>query len=188
MNHMFGHHIGSTVEAFVDDIVVKTRKADSLIADLETIFACLRAKSVRLNPEKCIFGVPRGMLLGFIVSKQGIEANKEKVLSITGMGPIKRCQGSSASHGMSSGPEPLHLMHQWEGLAPVSSLEENQALHLDARSQKALENLKKLLSNTPILVPPSEGEPLLLYVVVATQVVSAEIVVERKEEGHILQV
>jgi hypothetical protein len=112
MNHMFGHHIGSTVEAFVDDIVVKTRKADSLIADLETIFACLRAKSVRLNPEKCIFGVPRGMLLGFIVSKQGIEANKEKVLSITGMGPIKRCQGSSASHGMSSGPEPLHLMHQ----------------------------------------------------------------------------
>jgi hypothetical protein len=59
---------------------------------------------------------------------------------------------------------------------------------LDARSQKALENLKKLLSNTPILVPPSEGEPLLLYVVVATQVVSAEIVVERKEEGHILQV
>ena len=67
MNHLFGDHIGSTVEAYVDDIVVKTRKAVSLVADLETAFACLRAKSVSLNPKKCVFSVPRGMLLGFIV-------------------------------------------------------------------------------------------------------------------------
>jgi hypothetical protein len=58
MNHMFGDHIGSTVEGYVDDIVVKTRKADNLVADLQTAFACLRAKNVRLNPEKCVFGVP----------------------------------------------------------------------------------------------------------------------------------
>jgi hypothetical protein len=58
MNYMFGDHIGATVEAYVDDIVVKTRKADNLITDLETAFACLRAKNVRLNPEKCVFGVP----------------------------------------------------------------------------------------------------------------------------------
>jgi hypothetical protein len=41
MNHVFGDHIGSTVEAYVDDIVVKTRKADDLVADLETAFTCL---------------------------------------------------------------------------------------------------------------------------------------------------
>jgi hypothetical protein len=46
MNHVFGNHIGSTVEAYVNDIVVKTRKADDLVADLETAFACLRAKNV----------------------------------------------------------------------------------------------------------------------------------------------
>jgi hypothetical protein len=46
MNHMFGNHIGSTVEAYVDDIVVKTRKDDNLITNLETAFACLRAKNV----------------------------------------------------------------------------------------------------------------------------------------------
>jgi hypothetical protein len=67
MNHVFGNHIGSTVEAYVDDIVVKTRKADNLVVGLETAFACLRAKNVRLNPEKCVFGISRGMLLGFIV-------------------------------------------------------------------------------------------------------------------------
>jgi hypothetical protein len=58
MNHVFGEHIGRTVEAYVDDIVVKMRKAFDLLNDLETTFKCLRAKGVKLNPEKCVFGVP----------------------------------------------------------------------------------------------------------------------------------
>ena len=69
MLHVFRDHIGRTIEAYVDDIVVKTRKADDLVADLMIAFDCLRAKGVKLNPEKCVFGVPRGMLLGFIVSQ-----------------------------------------------------------------------------------------------------------------------
>jgi hypothetical protein len=69
MNHVFGEHIGRTVEAYVDDIVVKTRKASDLLSNLETTFKCLKANGVKLNPEKCVFGVPRGMLLGFIVSR-----------------------------------------------------------------------------------------------------------------------
>jgi hypothetical protein len=48
---------------------------------------------VKLNPEKCVFGVPRGMLLGFIVSERGIEANPEKIAAITSMGPIKDLKG-----------------------------------------------------------------------------------------------
>ena len=63
------------VEAYVDDIVVKTRETDQLVADLEQMFAPLRANRVRLNPKKCIFKVPRGMLLCFIVSQRGIMAN-----------------------------------------------------------------------------------------------------------------
>ena len=69
--------------------IVKTRKASDLLSDLEVTFRCLKAKGVKLNPEKCVFGVPRGMLLGFIVSEQGIEANPEKIAAITSMGPIK---------------------------------------------------------------------------------------------------
>jgi hypothetical protein len=93
MNHVFEEHIGRTVEAYVDDIVVKTRKASDLLSDLETTFKCLREKGVKLNPEKCVFGVPRGMLLGFIVTEQGIEANPEKIAAITNMGPIKDLKG-----------------------------------------------------------------------------------------------
>jgi hypothetical protein len=93
MNHVFGEHIGRTVEAYVDDIVVKTKRASDFLSDLETTFKCLRAKGVKLNPEKCVFGVPRGMLLGFIVSERGIEANLEKITTIINMGPIKVLKG-----------------------------------------------------------------------------------------------
>jgi hypothetical protein len=100
MQHVFGDHIGRTVEAYVDDIVVKNRKADDLVGDLNIAFGCLRANGVKLNPEKCVFGVPRGMLLGYIVSQRGIEANPEKVAALKRMGPIgtsegyKRCWGA----------------------------------------------------------------------------------------------
>jgi hypothetical protein len=83
MQHVFGEHIGPIIEAYVDDIVVKTKKISNLINDLAIAFKCLRAKNIKLNPEKCIFGVPRGMLLGFIISKRGIEANLEKIIAIT---------------------------------------------------------------------------------------------------------
>jgi hypothetical protein len=79
MQHVFGDHIGRTIEAYIDDIVVKTRKADDLVSDLRIAFGCLRANRVKLNPEKCVFGVPRGMLLGYIVSQRGIEANPKRL-------------------------------------------------------------------------------------------------------------
>jgi hypothetical protein len=82
MQHVFGDHIGRTVEAYIDGMVVKTRKADNLVNDLRIVFGCLRANGVKLNPEKCVFGMPRGMLLGYIVSQRGIEANPAKVAGL----------------------------------------------------------------------------------------------------------
>jgi hypothetical protein len=58
MQHVFGDHIGRTAGAYVDDIVVKTRKAGDLVDDLRIAFSCLRANEVKLNPEKCVFGMP----------------------------------------------------------------------------------------------------------------------------------
>ena len=93
MTQVFGDHIGRTVEAYVDDIVVKTRKAEDLVDDLKIAFKCLREKGIKLNPEKCVFRVPRGMLLGFIVSERDIEANSEKVSAVTSMGPVRDLKG-----------------------------------------------------------------------------------------------
>jgi hypothetical protein len=70
----------------VDDVVIKTRDADDLIADLEEMFNSLRKFWWKLNPTKCVFGVPSGKLLGFIVSNRGIEANPVKIMAITDIG------------------------------------------------------------------------------------------------------
>ena len=59
---------------------------------------------------------------------------------------------------------------------------------MDPRSSKSLRQYQGLPHQTHVLVSPHEEEPLLLYVVATTQVVSMAIVVERKEEGHILTI
>jgi hypothetical protein len=89
MRRIFGGLIGRIIEAYVDEIVVKSKKTGDLVPDLTEVFTKLRQHGVKLNPEKCVFGVPRGMLLGFVVSERGIEANPDKILAIMDMGPIK---------------------------------------------------------------------------------------------------
>jgi hypothetical protein len=81
----FKRQLNKNVEAYVDDVVVKTRNSNTLIADLEETFASLREYRWKLNPNKCVFSVPSGKLLGFIISHHGIEANPEKISTITSM-------------------------------------------------------------------------------------------------------
>jgi hypothetical protein len=77
--------IGSNVEAYIDDIVVKSKFKGDLIADLEETFNNLRKNKMMLNPDKCSFGVSLGKLLGYLVSYRGIEAIPKKVKAIDDM-------------------------------------------------------------------------------------------------------
>jgi hypothetical protein len=181
MNHVFGEHIGRTVEAYVGDVVVKTRKASDLLSDLETTFKCLKAKGVKLNPEKCVFGVPRGMLLGFIVSERGIAA-------ITNMGLIKDLKGVQRVMGCLAALGRFISRLGERGLPLYRLLRKTERFTWTPEAEEALGNLKELLTSAPILVPLATGEALLIYVAATTQLVSAAIVVERREEGHALLV
>jgi hypothetical protein len=69
----------------VDEVVIKNRNSDTLIADLEETSASLREYRWKLNPNKCVFSVPSGKLLSFIISHRSIEANPEKISAITCM-------------------------------------------------------------------------------------------------------
>lgn len=60
--------LGRNAHIYVDDIVVKTEKRDTLLEDLKETFANLRRFQIKLNPVKCVFGVPASQLLGFLVS------------------------------------------------------------------------------------------------------------------------
>jgi hypothetical protein len=188
MNHVFGQHIGRTVEAYVDDIVVKMRKASDLLSDLETTFKCLKARGVKLNPKKCVFEVPRGMLLGFIISERGIEDNPEKIAVVTNMGPIKDLKGVQRVMGCLATLSRFISRLGERGLPLYRLLRKTERFTWTPEAEEALGNLKALLTSAPILVPPATGEALLIYVAATTQVVNAAIVVERREERHALPV
>src|SRR3954470_840532 len=69
--------IRRNVQVYVDDIVIKTYKATTLLDELRETFVALNKYIIKLNPKKCAFGVPAGKLLGYMVSTRGIEANPE---------------------------------------------------------------------------------------------------------------
>jgi hypothetical protein len=186
MQHIFGKHIGQTVEAYIDDIVVKSKRVSNLVDDLDITFKCLKEKNIKLNPEKCVFGVPRGMLLGFIVSERGIEANPKKISAITKMGPIQDLKGVQKVTGCLATLNRFISRLDEKALPLYRLLKKSEHFSWTLEAEEALTKLKAMLSNPPILVPLAMGEPLLLYVAAMTQVVSAAVIIERAEEGHAL--
>jgi hypothetical protein len=89
MRRVFGELIGRIIEEYVDDIVVKSKNTGDLVPDLTKVFAKLQQHGVKLNPEKCVFRVLRGMLLGFVVSERDIEANPTRSRSLWTWGQSK---------------------------------------------------------------------------------------------------
>jgi hypothetical protein len=77
------------VEAYVDDVVMKTREAHTLVDNLQRTFTALNKYQWKLNPKKCIFGVPSGILLGNVISHVGICPNPTKVKAVLDMQPPK---------------------------------------------------------------------------------------------------
>ncbi|KAK1692427.1 hypothetical protein QYE76_009124 [Lolium multiflorum] len=85
MQKCLAEQIGKNVQVYIDDVVITSKKGDTLIEDLKETFDNLDKFCLKLNPTKCSFGVPAGELLGFLVSARGIEANPEKIQAIVTM-------------------------------------------------------------------------------------------------------
>ena len=78
VNKLFKHQIGRNIEVYVDDMLVKSTKENDHAKDLRETFEVLKRYSMKLNPQKCVFGVTTGKFLGFMVTNRGIEANSDK--------------------------------------------------------------------------------------------------------------
>jgi hypothetical protein len=74
--------IGRNIEAYIDDVVVKSKKRGDLLDDLKETFDNLRKYNMILNPKKCVFGVSLEKLLGYMLSSRGIDVNLKKVEAI----------------------------------------------------------------------------------------------------------
>ncbi|KAM2958839.1 hypothetical protein FF1_028738 [Malus domestica] len=73
------------MEVYVDDMLIKRKHADQHITNLSETFTILKRYRMRLNPNKCAFGVGSSKFLGFMISQRGIEANPEKIKAILNM-------------------------------------------------------------------------------------------------------
>ena len=82
MMRMFQEKIGCMVEVYIDDMVVKSRQESQHTEDLRRVFEILRQHKLRLNAEKCTFGVGAGKFLGYLISTQGIEANPDQIETV----------------------------------------------------------------------------------------------------------
>jgi hypothetical protein len=86
IQNCLGSQICRNIQVYINNVVITTRKEESLISDLKETFDNLNRYKLKFNLTKCSFGVSAGQLLGFLVSARGIEANIEKIQAILTMG------------------------------------------------------------------------------------------------------
>jgi len=77
VNKVIKKLIRHTIEVYVDDMLVKRLQCADHVQHLSEVFDRLRKYEVRLNPEKCTFGVASRKFLGYLVTQRGIEANPD---------------------------------------------------------------------------------------------------------------
>nr|KYP72103.1 Transposon Ty3-I Gag-Pol polyprotein [Cajanus cajan] len=85
MDKIFRNQIEHNMEVYLDDMVVKSATVAAHSADLREVFHQLQKHNMRLNPEKCIFGIASGKFLGYMLSARGIDANLDKCQAIVDM-------------------------------------------------------------------------------------------------------
>jgi hypothetical protein len=168
----------------VDDVVVKTQHSDTLIADLEETFASLREYRWKLNPNKCVFCVPSGKLISFIISHRGIEANPAKISAITKMKHPTCIKDVQKLTGCMEDLNRFISKHGEWGLPFFKLLKHQEKFVWTPEVDQALEQLKDFMSKPPVLTAPRKKEQLLLYLAATAHVVSSAIVVEWQENGH----
>ena len=165
VNLMFQKQIGTTMEVYIDGMLVKSTTAEFHIAHLSEAFQILRNYNMKLNLAKCAFGVSAEKFLGFIVNHRGIKANPNKIKAVLNM---------PSSSGIK---EVQHLTGRIAALRRFVSRASDKcqpffqvlkkAFQGDTKCEEAFSALKTYLSSPPLLVSPIEGELLTLYLAVS---------------------
>ena len=179
MNKMFAHQIGTNVQVYVDDMLVKSLRENNHLDDLQETFDTLWSYNMKLNPSKCMFGVTVEKFLGFMVSQRGIEVNLKKVRAIMELGPPRMVKELQSLNGK------IAALNRFVSKATDKCLPffctMRKSFEWTNECQKAFEDLKKYLSSPPLLNPSKQGEELYLYIAVSQAAISATLV--REEEG-----
>jgi ribonuclease HI len=151
---------------------------------LQETFANFRQDVLKLNPEKCVFGVKNGKFLGCLVSTKGIEANPSKIKAILRIEPPNSKKGAQRLARRLASLNRFISRSAEMNLPFFEILKSVEVFQWGPAQQKAFEELKQYLIDLTTLTPPSSGTPLLLYVAASHAAVSAALVQE-KQDGQI---
>ena len=155
--------IHKEVEVYVDDMIVKAKDREGHTPALRKFFERIKHYKLRLNPKKCTFGVTSGKLLGFIVSQRGIEVDPDKIKAIMEMKPPKTEKEIQGFLGR------IQYINRFIAqltmiCEPIFKLlKKDVPIKWDEQCQVAFDKIKEYLLKPPILVPPMQEKPLLLY-------------------------
>ena len=118
---------------------------------------------LRLNPEKCMFGVPSGKLLGFLVSHRGIETNPEKVKAIEDMNPPQTLKEMQKMAGCVTSLGRFISKLGERALPFFKLMKRKEPFEWTPEADAAFQDLKRYLISPPVMVAPRPLEPLVLY-------------------------
>ncbi|XP_071909636.1 uncharacterized protein [Coffea arabica] len=180
INRLFKNQIDRNVEAYVDDILVKSLATSSFLSDLRKVFGVLRDSRMKLNPKKCVFGVTSGKFLGYLVSHRGIEANPDKIKAIQDMSPPPNIREVQRLNGRLAALNRFLSQSAEKALPFFKVLKKADQFAWTEECQAAFDQLKQYLHHLLTLASPRPEEKLYLYLSAADEAVSAVLI---RDEG-----
>ncbi|KAJ3704029.1 hypothetical protein LUZ61_007734 [Rhynchospora tenuis] len=180
VNKLFKEELGDIMEAYIDDMVIKSCSGQTHVEHLDKVFAKMKAVGMRLNPKKSFFCLASGKFLGFIVSERGIEVHPSKCQAIMDMQPpnsikaVQELTGRIAALGrfISKSAEICQPFFQ--------TFKKNKKFQWSEECQQAFTKIKEYLATPPVISRPLKGETLYLYIAASDTAVSAALVREEK--------
>ncbi|KAM1397805.1 hypothetical protein ACFX2I_015342 [Malus domestica] len=183
VNLMFAEQIGMSMEVYVDDMLVKIKHADQHITNLFETFTILKRYRMRLNPNKCVFGVGSDKLLGFMISQRGIEANPEKIKAILDM---KESVTSKDIQGLTGKVAALtrFISKATDRCAYFFKVLKGRNKYITWTDECAevFKNFKDYISKAHLLSKPEVGDTLIIYLSVSASAVSSVLI---RNDGNV---
>nr|GEX43832.1 reverse transcriptase domain-containing protein [Tanacetum cinerariifolium] len=181
----FQSQIGTNLEAYVDDMVIKSNCEKMLIADIAKTFDNLRRINMKLNTKKCSFGVEEGKFLGYMVTSKGIRANPKKTKAIADMQSPQTLKEMQSLSGQLAALKRFLSRSAEKSLPFFETLKditkENKDEYRWTKSaEKAFQEMKQCIVGLPLLTTPVKEETLYVYLAATTEAVSAMLLTERK--------
>ena len=170
------HDLVHILLVYLDDLIAHSRKRSDHLNDLRQVFLCCRKYHIRLNPHKCVFCVPAGRLLGFIISQKGITVDPLKVQAILDLPSPRTLRQLQSLQGRSNFlrrfvPDYATTVHGFLRL-----LHTHIPFVWDEQAEAAFEDLKKSLTQAPLISPPDFSIDFILYVSASEHAVSGVLV------------